>query len=60
MTQRIVVRDAVQHELQNLSGYSLPSPGTTEEMNSVKLPAIVVGFATENIDHELHGGTSRI
>ncbi|BBM00445.1 hypothetical protein [Microbulbifer sp. GL-2] len=59
MTQRITIRDAVQDELQNLSGYFFPPPGTTEEIDSVNLPAIVVGFATENTGHEMHGGTSR-
>ncbi|WP_020411051.1 hypothetical protein [Microbulbifer variabilis] len=59
MTQRIAIRDAVQKEIENLSGYSFPPPGTTEEIDSKKLPAIVVGFATENTDHEMYGGTSR-
>ncbi|WP_444902173.1 hypothetical protein ACJJIG_04385 [Microbulbifer sp. SSSA007] len=59
MTRRIAIRDAVQKEIENLSGYSFPPPGTTEEIDSEKLPAIVVGFATENTDHEMHGGTSR-
>ncbi|GAA5446198.1 hypothetical protein Misp06_04407 [Microbulbifer sp. NBRC 101763] len=59
MTRRITIRDAVQKEIENLSGYSFPPPGTTEEIDSKKLPAIVVGFATENTGHEMHGGTSR-
>ncbi|WP_444945639.1 hypothetical protein ACJJIP_16615 [Microbulbifer sp. VTAC004] len=59
MTRRIAIRDAVQKEIENLSGYSFPPPGTTEEIDSKKLPAIVVGFATENTDHEMYGGTSR-
>ncbi|GAA5446134.1 hypothetical protein Misp06_04343 [Microbulbifer sp. NBRC 101763] len=59
MTRRIAIRDAVQKEIENLSGYSFPPPGTTDEIDPVNLPAIVVGFATENTDLEMHGGTSR-
>ncbi|WP_444926785.1 hypothetical protein ACJJI4_01310 [Microbulbifer sp. TRSA002] len=59
MTQRITIRDVVQSKLQTLSGYTFPPPGTTEEIDSKKLPAIVVGFATENTEHEMHGGTER-
>ncbi|WP_226649270.1 hypothetical protein [Microbulbifer variabilis] len=59
MTQRMAVRDAVLSKLQTLSDYTFPPPGTTEEIDSKKLPAIVVGFATENIEHEMYGGTSR-
>ncbi|USD22152.1 hypothetical protein MJO52_03175 [Microbulbifer variabilis] len=59
MTQRITIRDAVLNKLQTLSGYTFPPPGTTEEIDSRKLPAIVVGFATENIEHEMYGGSDR-
>ncbi|WP_444925294.1 hypothetical protein ACJJI4_12065 [Microbulbifer sp. TRSA002] len=59
MTQRITIRDAVLNKLKTLSGYTFPPPGTTEEIESKKLPAIVVGFATENTKHEMHGGTER-
>ncbi|WP_444958108.1 hypothetical protein [Microbulbifer sp. ZKSA002] len=59
MTQRITTRDAVQNKLENLSGYIFPPPGTTEEIDSKKLPAIVVGFAVENTEHEMNCGTER-
>ncbi|WP_445354557.1 hypothetical protein ACJJI5_15585 [Microbulbifer sp. EKSA008] len=59
MTQRITIHDAVQSELQTLSGYTFPTPGTTEEIDSKKLPSTVVGFAVENTEHEMHGGTER-
>ncbi|WP_444884515.1 hypothetical protein [Microbulbifer sp. PSTR4-B] len=59
MTQRITIRDAVLSKLQTLSDYIFPPSGTTEEIAPEKLPAIVVGFATENTDHEMYGGTSR-
>ncbi|WP_226649609.1 hypothetical protein [Microbulbifer variabilis] len=59
MTQRITIRDGVLNKLQTLFGYTFPPPGTTEEIDSEKLPAIVVGFATENIEREMHGGTGR-
>ncbi|WP_444885008.1 hypothetical protein [Microbulbifer sp. PSTR4-B] len=59
MSQRMAIRDAVLSKLQTLSSYTFPPPGTTEEIDPKKLPAIVVGFATENTEHEMHGGTSR-
>ncbi|WP_444925316.1 hypothetical protein ACJJI4_12200 [Microbulbifer sp. TRSA002] len=59
MTQRITIRDAVQSKLQTLSSYTFPPPDTTEEIDSKKLPAIVVGFAVENTEHEMYGGTER-
>ncbi|WP_444901345.1 hypothetical protein ACJJIG_17390 [Microbulbifer sp. SSSA007] len=59
MTQRIIIRDVVLNKLKTLSGYTFPPPGTTEEIDSKKLPAIVLGFATENTDHEMYGGTNR-
>ncbi|WP_445358101.1 hypothetical protein [Microbulbifer sp. ANSA005] len=59
MTQRITIRDAVQSKLRTLSGCTFPPPGTTEEIDTKKLPAIVVGFATENNEHEMYGGTER-
>ncbi|WP_444904221.1 hypothetical protein ACJJIU_03665 [Microbulbifer sp. CnH-101-E] len=59
MTQRMAIRDTVLSKLQTLSSYTFPPPGTTEEIDPENLPAIVVGFATENTEHEMHGGTGR-
>ncbi|WP_444914635.1 hypothetical protein [Microbulbifer sp. TRSA007] len=59
MTQRITIRDAVLSKLKTLSGYNFPSAGTTESICPEKLPAIIVGFANEPIDHQMDGGTSR-
>ncbi|WP_444939426.1 hypothetical protein [Microbulbifer sp. JMSA002] len=59
MTQRITIRDAVLSKLQTLSSYTFPPPGTTEEIDPEKLPAIVVDFSTENTDHEMYGGSDR-
>ncbi|WP_444933597.1 hypothetical protein [Microbulbifer sp. JTAC008] len=58
-TQRITIRDVVQSKLQTLSGYIFPSPGTIEEIDTKKLPVIVVSFAVESTEHEMHGGTER-
>ncbi|MEX2964213.1 hypothetical protein [Microbulbifer sp. TYP-18] len=59
MSQRIAIRDAVNAALNTLEGYTLVAPGTTEEIDAASLPALVVGFATEAIQHELYGGTER-
>ncbi|WP_444905042.1 hypothetical protein ACJJIU_10120 [Microbulbifer sp. CnH-101-E] len=57
MTQRIIIRDAVQNNLKGLSGYNFPSAGTTEGIEREKLPAILVGFATEQTEQEPSGTT---
>ncbi|WP_445366208.1 hypothetical protein ACJJJB_10545 [Microbulbifer sp. ANSA001] len=59
MTQRITIRDAVLSKLKTLSCYNFPPAGTTESICPEKLPAIIVGFANEPIDHQMDGGTSR-
>ncbi|QFT54592.1 hypothetical protein [Microbulbifer sp. THAF38] len=55
MTQRITIRDAALNNLKNLSGYNFPSSGTTDGIEREKLPAILVGFATEQTEQELSG-----
>lgn len=59
MSQRSTILSAVKTALENLAGYTLIPPGTTDDIDSRKLPALVVGFATEAITHEMHGGTDR-
>ncbi|WP_444919117.1 hypothetical protein [Microbulbifer sp. JMSA003] len=60
MTQRITIRDAVLSKLKTLSGYNFPSVGTTEGIEREKLPAILVGFATEQTEQEFSGTTRRL
>ncbi|GAA5446158.1 hypothetical protein Misp06_04367 [Microbulbifer sp. NBRC 101763] len=59
MTQRITIRDAVQSKLQTLSGYTFPFLGITEDIDSKRLSAIVLGFTTEKSGHDIHGGNNR-
>ncbi|WP_444891205.1 hypothetical protein [Microbulbifer sp. DLAB2-AA] len=60
MTQRITIRDAVLKKLKTLSGYNFPSVGSTEGIEREKLPAILVGFATEQTEQELSGTTRQL
>ncbi|WP_445357373.1 hypothetical protein ACJJIC_15765 [Microbulbifer sp. ANSA002] len=60
MTQRITIRDDVLNNLKILSGYNVPSAGTTEGIEREKLPAIFVGFATEQAEQELSGTTRQL
>ncbi|WP_444905037.1 hypothetical protein ACJJIU_10095 [Microbulbifer sp. CnH-101-E] len=60
MTQRITIRDAALNNLKTLSGYNFPSAGTTEGIEQERLPAILVGFATEQTEQELSGTTRRL
>ncbi|WP_020411151.1 hypothetical protein [Microbulbifer variabilis] len=55
MTLRITHPQYGFNRQQTLSGYTLPPSGTTEEIDSLKLPSIVAGFVIENTEHEMHG-----
>uniref|UniRef100_UPI002608DE37 hypothetical protein n=1 Tax=uncultured Microbulbifer sp. TaxID=348147 RepID=UPI002608DE37 len=54
------IRDAALNKLQTLSGYHFPSAGSTEGIEREKLPAIFVGFATEQTEQELSGTTRQL
>ncbi|WP_445357374.1 hypothetical protein ACJJIC_15775 [Microbulbifer sp. ANSA002] len=57
MTQRITILDAVLSNLKTLSGYNFPSAGSTEGIEREKLPAIFVGFTSEQAEQEFLGTT---
>lgn len=59
MSQRATIFSAVEAALENLAGYTLMPPGTTDEIDRKDLPALVIGFASEATVHEMHGGTDR-
>ncbi|WP_444933580.1 hypothetical protein [Microbulbifer sp. JTAC008] len=60
MTKRITIRDATLNKLKTLSSYNFPSAGSTEGIEREKLPAILVGFATEQTEQEFSGTTRRL
>lgn len=59
MSRRATIFAAVKAALEEVPGYTLVSPGTTDEIDPHDLPALVIGFATEAVTHEMHGGTDR-
>jgi len=59
MSRRSTILAAVTTALDGIASYTLVPPGTTDEISSASLPALVVGFASEAVTHEMHGGTQR-